>query len=345
MVSGRSGTLTIALALLVALVGVGSVISVPVVALGPGPTVNTLGDDKGKPVITVVGHPVFPTTGHLDMTTVSVTDQLRLFDAVGSWLSPSMQVVPRTTIYPPELTNDGVKELNNQLFTNSESDAEIAALTYLHEPTKVTVAKVEPDAPARDVLHQGDRLISVNGQPVGMRTQVVSVVAATRPGDKVQVVYQRGDSPPVHGVVTVGIRPGGEPGSPKGYLGIYPSTEPVNPVHITIALADVGGPSAGLMFTLGVLDKITPDDLTAGKFIAGTGTIEENGAVGPISGIPHKMVGARAKGATVFLVPDGNCKEAASSVPDGMRLVRVGNLNDAVNALQALKAGRPVPGC
>jgi PDZ domain-containing protein len=99
------------------------------------------------------------------------------------------------------------------------------------------------------------------------------------------------------------------------------------------------------MFTLGVLDKITPDDLTAGKFIAGTGTIEENGAVGPISGIPHKMVGARAKGATVFLVPDGNCKEAASSVPDGMRLVRVGNLNDAVNALQALKAGRPVPGC
>lgn len=343
--SRRSGTLTVALALLVALVGIGSVITVPVVALGPGPTVNTLGDDKGKPVITVVGHPVYPTTGHLDMTTVSVTDQLRLFDAVGSWLSPSMQVVPRATIYPPGLSNDGVKQLNTQLFNNSESDAEVAALSYLHEPTKVTVAGVEPDAPARDVLRKGDRLISVNGQPVGLRTQVVALVAGTKPGDKVQVVYQRGDSPPTNGVVTVGTRPGGDPGAPKGYLGIYPTTEPANPVQITIALADVGGPSAGLMFALGVLDKITPADLTGGKFIAGTGTIDEDGAVGPISGIAHKMIGAREKGATVFLVPEGNCTEAKGSTPDGLQLIRVGNLNDAVNGLEALKTGRPVPGC
>jgi len=119
------------------------------------------------------------------------------------------------------------------------------------------------------------------------------------------------------------------------------------PFSVEISLKDVGGPSAGLMFALGIVDKLTPGSLTGGKFIAGTGTIDDSGHVGAIGGIAQKMVGARRKGATVFLSPAGNCAQARDTVPDGLRLVRVKTLSDAVEALEDLKAGRvdEVPTC
>ena len=114
---------------------------------------------------------------------------------------------------------------------------------------------------------------------------------------------------------------------------------------ITISLGDIGGPSAGLMFTLAVIDKLTPGELNGGRFVAGTGTITQDGVVGPIGGIPFKMLAARAAGATTFLVPADNCAEAAANTPDGLALVRVATLDDALAGLDALRAGRPVTGC
>jgi PDZ domain-containing protein len=99
------------------------------------------------------------------------------------------------------------------------------------------------------------------------------------------------------------------------------------------------------MFALAIIDKITPDNLTGGRFIAGTGEIEANGTVDPIGGIQQKMVGARAAGATIFLTPAANCPDTTRAVPAGMRLIKVSSLAGAVDDLAALKAGQPVPSC
>jgi PDZ domain-containing protein len=112
-------------------------------------------------------------------------------------------------------------------------------------------------------------------------------------------------------------------------------------------VGDIGGPSAGMMFALGIIDKLTKLDLTAGRFIAGTGEITPGGQVQPIGGIQQKMIGARNAGATIFLTPATNCADTKGAVPKGMRLVKVSTLNQAVTYLEALKSGQSssVPSC
>jgi PDZ domain-containing protein len=117
------------------------------------------------------------------------------------------------------------------------------------------------------------------------------------------------------------------------------------PFQVKINIGNVGGPSAGMMFALAIIDKLTPSNLTGGKFIAGTGEIEVDGAVDPIGGIQQKMAAARAAGATVFLAPADNCSDTAGSVPAGLRVVKVSTLRGAIGALKAVKAGKPVPSC
>lgn len=117
------------------------------------------------------------------------------------------------------------------------------------------------------------------------------------------------------------------------------------PFTVEFDLAGIGGPSAGLMFALGVVDKIKPEDLTGGRVIAGTGTIDDKGAVGPIGGIAQKLIGARKAGATVFLTPADNCAAAAQTTPKGLRLVKIRMLTDALASLRALRDGGKVPSC
>jgi PDZ domain-containing protein len=120
---------------------------------------------------------------------------------------------------------------------------------------------------------------------------------------------------------------------------------PWAPFSIDFNLANIGGPSAGLMFSLAVVDKLTTGDLNDGKFVAGTGTIDSDGKVGSIGGITHKMLAAQEAGATVFLVPADNCDEAKTAQDDGLELVKVDNLGQAVDALHAISAGREPPRC
>jgi PDZ domain-containing protein len=117
------------------------------------------------------------------------------------------------------------------------------------------------------------------------------------------------------------------------------------PFRVKVNVGDIGGPSAGLMFALAIIDKLTPQNLAGGRFIAGTGEISVSGTVSPIGGIQQKMAGARAAGATVFLTPAGNCPDTAGAVPAGLRLMKVSTLAGAVAGLKALAAGRPVPSC
>ncbi|BBA97635.1 putative secreted protein [Actinacidiphila reveromycinica] len=128
------------------------------------------------------------------------------------------------------------------------------------------------------------------------------------------------------------------------HLGLSPSK-----VKVTLRLADVGGPSAGLLFTLGIIDTIDGDghggDLTGGRVIAGTGTIDGSGKVGAVGGVPLKEKAAVRDGATVFIVPRGECTDAKAALPGGLRLIPVTTLDGTLSALADLRAGRGTPAC
>ncbi|WP_432055125.1 YlbL family protein [Streptomyces sp. bgisy022] len=129
-----------------------------------------------------------------------------------------------------------------------------------------------------------------------------------------------------------------------GYLG-----EDGKGIEVELKLADVGGPSAGLLFSLGIVDKLNGDgsggDLTGGRVVAGTGTIDADGTVGPVGGVPLKTQAARRDGATVFLVPEAECADARAELPAGLRLIPVTTLKGAVDALVSLEKGGKVPAC
>jgi PDZ domain-containing protein len=339
-VSRRSWTLVLSMVLTTVFGVLGGVGQVPYVALGPGPTYDTLGTVAGTTVIDIVGQRTYPTSGQLNMTTVTVAKNLTLFGALGKWLSGRSAVVPREEVYPPDRTDDQINQDNAQAFQNSESYAKTAALAYLKYPLKVIVNRVVADSPSSGQLEPGDQIVAINGVPVTTADQVRQVLAGTRPGESVQVRYQRG---PVTATATITL--GSRDDRENGFLGVEPANQPDVPFDIKINLADVGGPSAGLMFALAIVDKLTPGDLNGGQFVAGTGEISSDGQVGPIGGISFKMTAAREAGATVFLVPGGNCFDARREPPDGLRLVKVDTLADAVTALDTLRAGAMPPSC
>lgn len=321
----------------------GAFVPVPYVALGPGPTYNTLDTVGNTPVVRIDGHQTFPTSGHLNMTTVSVTDQVSLFGALGLWASGRYALAPRDLYFPPNESEQQIQQDNTQAFNDSETSAETAALRYLGYPLKVVVAQVVPRSPADGLVAVGDRVLSANGRPVTDPASLSAALADTKPGQRVDLVFQHADEPPRTASVQLAPHPQNQP---QGFLGVAAAQRPDVPFRVSISLADVGGPSAGLMFSLAIVDKLTPDELDGGKFIAGTGEIDDQGKVSPIGGIQFKMAAARAAGATVFLVPADNCAEAKSQTPAGLRLVRVTSIDDAVTALKALRVGSDaVPGC
>ncbi|WP_232660356.1 YlbL family protein [Pseudonocardia sp. TRM90224] len=325
------------IALAIAVIGV--TVPVPLVALGPGPTYDTLSDVDGKPVVAVDGLPQFGTSGHLNMTTVSVTDRLTLFSVLGFWAAGERRVVPRDQIFPPEKSDSEVQKENTEAFAASEANAEVAALMKLAIPTRVVVGELVENSPAAGALEVGDELVAVSGRPVQTSLAVSEALSSTTPGQTVTVTLRRAGVQRDASVVL-----GSSPDRPQGLLGVRPEVEP-QAGDISISLGDIGGPSAGLMFALAVVDKLTPGELTGGRFIAGTGTITQDGRVGPIGGIPFKMRAARDAGATEFLVPADNCVEAAANKPDGLSLVRAATLDDAIKGLDALREGLQPVAC
>jgi Lon-like protease len=337
-VNRRTWTVASAGMLALALGVLGATLPVPMVALGPGPTYDTLGEIEGDPVVTVEGQPSYPTSGHLNMTTVSVTDRLTMFAALGFWAASDSQVVPREPIFPSDMSLDEIQEQNTAQFSSSEANAEAAALAELQIPATVVVSALVPDTPAAAVLQPGDELLAVAQQPMDSVREVSEALTTTRPGDVVTVQFRRGGEVREQGIALV-ARPDGA----QGLLGVVLGAV-LREGDIRISLGGVGGPSAGLMFSLAVVDKLTPGELTGGRFVAGTGAIDASGTVTPINGIPFKMRRAHDEGATVFLVPDANCAEAVETNP-GLQLIRVSALHDAVLALGSLNSGQPVPSC
>jgi len=346
-VNRRILTLVVALVPIVAFGLLLSAVTVPFVALGPGPTFDTLGEIDGKQVVDikstdgVAGDITHPTSGHLNMTTVSQRDGLTLGQALVLWMSGRDQLIPRELVYPPDKSKDDIDEGNTADFKRSEDDAEYAALSYLKYPKAVTVETVEDKGPSAGKLQPGDAIDMVNNVEVADLKAFQEVVKNTRPGEQIVIDYRRKNAPAGTATVTLGEHPDGD----QGYLGIGVLDAPWAMFDIEFNLANIGGPSAGLMFSLAVIDKLTTGELNDGKFIAGTGTIDAEGKVGSIGGITHKMLAAREAGATVFLVPAENCAEALTAHEDGLQLVKVDTLTTAVDALNTISAGGEPPTC
>jgi PDZ domain-containing protein len=343
-VSRRTLTLLLSSAIALVLVLVVAVVRVPYVALAPGPTFNTLGVYEGTPVISVSGHAVYDDTGNLNMTTISVVVPLTLAQALRGWFRHDYAVVPRDAIYPPDKTTDEVREEDEADFRESQSSATTAALRYLgyKGTVRVIADSVRKGAPADGVIKPGDALVSVDGTPVTGQKQLIELITTRKPGDPVRLGLLRSGKSVAVSLRTAAMT---DNGRVRAVIGVTPLERVDFPVKVTISLGDIGGPSAGLMFALGIVDKLEPGSLTDGRFIAGTGTIDDEGVVGPIGGIQQKLIAARRNGATVFLVPADNCSEALSSPPDGLKLVKVSSLRTALSELHKLDTGAPTTAC
>ncbi|KUL29045.1 YlbL family protein [Actinoplanes awajinensis] len=336
----RRGVTVILGALVTALLAAGVMIApLPYVALKPGPTVNTLGSAQGTEVIKVTGAKTSESAGQLRLTTVNVQSKVELVQAIQGWLSGDDAVVPRELIYPPDRSEAQVQEQNAQEWKQSQTSAETVALRELGYPVQTYVRKVTAGGAAVGVLEENDVITSVNGTAVTGPTQLTQLVRAKPVGTALSVGYTRAGKKTTAKVTTKA----GE-GSSTPRLGIEIDTKQPHPFTIKIDLDKIGGPSAGLMFSLGIIDKLRDEDLTGGKVIAGTGTIDDDGNVGPIGGIPQKLVGAKEAGAKLFLVPKDNCAEALRNAVAGLPMAKVATVDDALTALKTFTAGgSPTP--
>lgn len=315
----------------------GLALPVPFVSLSPGPVTDTLGAAAGVPLIQISGRPTYPTSGKLELTTVEEHPSLNLLTGLRDWFASDNAVIPRELLQPPGTTRQQVEQQNTQEMITSQDAATAAAFSQLGiKPTSVSVAVAgfSAGSPSAGKLAVGDRIIAVNGTAVSTPDQLTAQIRRVKPGQPVQITYERGTSARQTATITTAAAPG-QPSRP--IIGITPTQKSVYPVNVKIGLKDVGGPSAGLMFAIGIVDKLTPGDLAGGRTVAGTGEIAQNGDVSPIGGIQQKLLGARRSGASLFLVPAQNCSEASQATPKGLRLVKVSTLADALDALNALR--------
>lgn len=332
---------------LLALIAIAAILPVPFIVLSPGPTFNTIGDVDGVALVEITDTTTYPVTGALDMTTIREEGEprspLTVFGALAAWVDPDRAVLPRELLYGDDETTEEVQQRNAVLFSTSQSNAIAAALNTLGAPLieDVVVTAVVEGTPAFGELDAGEQIIAIDGAPVSVPEDVVEAVRSQpvgatlvftvdRDGEEVDVDVVSAEKPDEAGVPYVGITVG------INYRAEFP---------IVFALEDIGGPSAGMMFALAIVDKLTPEDLTGGGHVAGTGTIDPAGAVGAIGGIRQKLAGARGAGATLFLMPEVHCEEASGHVPDGLTVVPVTTLQGALDALAAWRAGEPLPTC
>jgi PDZ domain-containing protein len=335
----RTQTLMAASMLALVLAVVGLWLPVPFVTLAPGPVTDTLGTTvDGASLIEIKGEETFPTDGKLELTTVEETPELNLLGALRDWLDSDRAVVPRELVQPPGTSQEELRQENTQAMLDSQDMATVAALSELGispSGTTVRVVEVPDDSPAAGKLEPSDVLRAVNGTPVTSQDQLRSEIAKVRPGEPVTVTFERGGTP----AQDVSIMTRAAPDEPdRPIIGVTTSAEPIYPFTVEIRLSDVGGPSAGLMFALGIVDLLNRESLTHGRTVAGTGTIDASGVVGPIGGIQQKILGAEASGATIFLVPAANCIDAREAGARDLALVRVESLSGAIDALDSLAA-------
>lgn len=333
----QTWTAFVAAGVFVALAALIAVVPVPFVSWSPGGTQDTLGSLGRQPIIKISDATSYPTTGRLDLTTVSVTrpgSHLTLPEAVLSYWLPHHDALPRNAVYDASKSATQLDSDEANMMETAQDDAVVAALRAAKQPVTQmpVVSSVTVGGPAHDRLLPGDLLVSVDG----VRTRTTASVgqqirkhkvgqsltfAVLRDRVRTSVKVTTAESTTDAGVAVVGIT-----------VGIGYRYRP----QISFDLGqEIGGPSAGLVFALAIYDKLTPGPLLHGRHVAGTGTINPSGDVGAIGGIQEKIAGASKAEATVFLVPAANCRDLAGVTTD-LTLVKVTTLGGAISAVHTL---------
>lgn len=307
------------------------------VAVRPGPAMETRG------LVQVARAPVRPAVGELLLTTIAVDDALTLTDWVRAIASPAVETVPRSRFFPDDEGRDDIRERNAAAMADSQLTATLAALAALGYELMGDGARIVAvlDDAVTDELIAGDVITAVDDIEVTASDEVVDAVGARLPGDHLELHVRRGEA-----TLAVDVELGVAPDDDRRpYVGLLLTTEIDLPVEVTIDAGEVGGPSAGLVFALTIVDRLTDGDLTGGRVVAATGTVDRLGVVGAVGGVRQKAVGvtARAEGrpAEVFLVPRANLADArVAPVAGELMLVPVDDLDDALDALAALRDDR-----
>jgi PDZ domain-containing protein len=289
-------------------------------------------------LVDVTGKETYSSEGELFLTTVSVDISVTFAEWVKDSFDPTAAVVQREQVTGGQsfetLERDQLKAMDE-----SKQHAEEVALAALGlaEPTSdgVRITQFVADSPASKILEVGDVITKVDGEPVTTSCQVGSTVGPHDPGDTISITVRRNKK-----VKTFDLETIPDPEDPSGAIigvGLTDINYRFDPgLTVTFKTGEIAGPSAGLMFTLALYDRLTPEDLTSGRKIAGTGTIACDGQVGPIGGVEQKVAGAEAEGAEIFLAPAANFA-AAEAVADDIQVVRVSTFQDALTFLQALQ--------
>lgn len=319
----------------------------PYVIEVPGPVVDTLGttqvNGEKAALIGIPGRTTYPTRGRLDLLTVTVlggpSATPSWLELAGAWFDRSKAVKPLEEVYPRGVTQRQIDQQSTSEMTDSQQEAKAAALRELGYavPVTVQVAAVQPQSAAAGRLRTGDVLRTANGRAITSTGALQDAVQANGGGKPIALGVTRSGT-----ATTVQVTPRSADlgdGQRRLLLGIATGERFRFPFTVDIRLANIGGPSAGMMFALGIVDKLTPGALTGGRHVAGTGTIDADGRVGPIGGIVQKLAGARAEGATVFLAPRANCDEVRGNVPDGLTVYAVGTLKESLADLKTLASG------
>ncbi|WP_308169157.1 YlbL family protein [Cellulomonas hominis] len=339
-VTRRAVVLSASMLLTAVLLVVLLLMPVPYAVNSPGPTLDTLGSHDDQQLITIEGAETYDSTGELRLTTVSTTGgpgyPSSVLGVLAGWVSGSRLVLPVENVFPQDATQEQLDQQNEAQMVSSQENATVAALEELGYtvPVTLTVHDAVEGSGAEGVVEPGDVLVAFDGTPLTSYGQLIDLLDATEPGSTVTLGVQRDGAATDLEVVTAAREDGD-----GSQLGVYidPTFDP--PVDVTIQIDRIGGSSAGTMFALGIIDKMTPEDEADGEVIAGTGTMDLNGAVGPIGGIRQKMAGALRDGATWFLAPADNCDEVVGHVPDGLDVVKVSTLHEAREAVEAIGAG------
>ena len=313
----------------------------PYVIYAPGLTVDVLGttdgDEEGSEIIEVSGAETYEDDGQLRLTTVLVTQpqtDVNLFQLLGAWIDGDDAVYPYDSIYGPQDTDASKDEEGAFQMATSQDDAIAVALTELGydvNPSPV-VSVVLEQSPADGELEVGDHLLAINGAEVTSIEDAGQAVDEAPDGEPVELRILRGKEERTLSITRAEI-------DGQLRLGFEMRNSYQFPVQVNVGVDPaIGGPSAGLMFSLAIYDTLTEGSMTGGESVAGTGTIAADGAVGPIGGIDQKIAGAREDGAGLFLVPAENCDDAYESPNGDMRLTRVATMSEAVDAVEAWAA-------
>lgn len=303
------------------------------------PVINSsskVAEKEKVPLITISGAAVFPTTGQLDLLTVSVKGNRNTtpnwLEVGAAWFDPAKAVVPLDVVFPKDESTEERSAYNAAMMVNSQQDAIAAALSNLgyNVFAGVRVEVVTDSSPAKGVLQAKDIILTVNGTTLTDVQSLRNTLAANGIDKPATLLITR------NGVQsTVQVTP--VLNNDKPVLGVGAIANYTFPFEVQIRIDDVGGPSAGMMFALGIVDKLTPENITGGQHIAGTGTIDAAGKVGPIGGIRQKLFGAQRAGAAFFLSPADNCKDVVGHVPAGLTVFKVSTLNEAESALAFIR--------